>query len=181
MRTKTLILSVLALGACKKDTAPEAAPDAAEATPPVDEAPPADETPATTTDGVQSEALSAADVVVVTEDPATGRLTLSADAVTVGTPVTVGFVKTGLNGCYTQTDVETTVGDMTWTHAYTTAHEGEVCTANIPMGGFSVEVTPDRPGTWTGTVVVDGETAATYQIAASTPGVAPGDATDEAR
>jgi len=177
MRTTTLLIAALAVGACKKDSKPEAAPEAAEETAPAEA--PADETPATTDDEVESEDLTevpaAADVVVVTEDPTTGRLTLSADAVGVGEPVTVAFVKTGLNGCYTQTDVETTTEGMAWTHSYTTAHEGEVCTANIPMGGFSIVVTPDKPGAWTGSVVVDGETAATYQIAVATPGVA-GDA-----
>lgn len=177
MRTTTLLIAALAVGACKKDTAPEAAPVAAAE--PASTEPAADETPATTDDEVESESLTpvgeAADVIVVTEDPTTGRLTLSADAVGVGEAVTVTFAKTGLNGCYTQTEVETTIEGMAWTHTYTTAHEGEVCTANIPMGGFTLTVTPDKPGAWTGTVVVDGETAATYQIAVATPGVA-GDA-----
>lgn len=144
---RTALLLALALApACKKSTAPEA--------PAPTEPPAAEEAP--------SDTLS--QDVVITEDPVTGRLTLSATQTTVGQPVTVQFMKTGLNGCYEQTEVQTTVEDLTWTHRYTTSHEGEVCTANIPVGGFRTTVTPTSPGTWTGRVVVDDEELVTYNL-----------------
>ncbi len=178
MRTLSLIVSTTLLAgvsACKKDAAPEAAPvDApaaeAPADPPEAAEAPVDPTPSDIADGVVTEPLSvmprAAFGVVLSEDLITGRLILSATQVEVGTPVKVIFAKNGLNGCYEQSFATTTTEGTTWTHAYTTAHVGEVCTANIPLGGFEATVTPTAPGTWTGRIVVDGDEAITYEVTA---------------
>lgn len=161
MRSLPLALTLLTVVACKNG-----APPAATAEPAAKPAEPAAE-PAPAAEAPAAPFQVPADAVVLAEDATTGRLALSATTVAAGTPVTVYFLKTGINGCYAQTDVETTADGAAWTHTYTTSHEGEVCTAMIPMGGFTATVTPSAAGTWTGTVVVDGAPAGSYTIEAT--------------
>lgn len=87
--------------------------------------------------------------------------------VSLGDAFTVAFNRDGPNGCYRQTEVNTQLnnGEKKVFHRYTTSSEGEMCTQMMVPGGFTTEVTLPERGEWSGTVQVDGKTAATYTIA----------------
>ncbi|MCB9682219.1 MAG: hypothetical protein H6733_12200 [Alphaproteobacteria bacterium] len=95
-----------------------------------------------------------------------GRFTVPAGA-PVGEPVPIVFSLPGRNGCYGQTQVVTELGDHVVQHAYDTHYRDEMCTQQLVPGGFEVPVTFPTPGTWTGTVRVDGAVRGTYTVEVS--------------
>ena len=83
----------------------------------------------------------------------------------VNGPFTVQFRSMYRNGCWTQSEVETSKTGQAITHQYTTKYEGEgkICTMALVPGGFT-ETMDLEPGTYNGTVIVDGDTRANYTV-----------------
>ncbi len=132
-------LALLLLAACKQAPPPASEPQPAAPQPPA--SPPA-EPPAS----------------------ASGALTLSPSPAPLGAEVTVTFDRPGSDGCYRQTEPTLALAGATYTFAYTTSREGEVCTMALVPGGFTAPLKPVHAGTWTVAVQVDGVTVASEAL-----------------
>lgn len=86
--------------------------------------------------------------------------------VTAGEEFMVGFVSMGSNGCYQQTEVETTIEGQEITHAYTFSYVGEICTMALVDGGFKTYVVVPEAGQYTGKIMVNGEEKGRYTVEA---------------
>ncbi|MBM74275.1 MAG: hypothetical protein CMK59_02640 [Proteobacteria bacterium] len=86
-------------------------------------------------------------------------------------PLSVQFNTLYPNGCWTQTEAEHKITKPqdtlpgTILHSYTTSYEaeGKMCTMGFKPGGFKTELSLD-PGTYSGTILVDGKERTTYSI-----------------
>ena len=86
-------------------------------------------------------------------------------------PLSIQFNTLYPNGCWMQTEAEHKITKPQddkpgiVLHSYTTSYEGEgkMCTMGFKPGGFKTELSLD-PGTYKGTIMVDGKERTTYSI-----------------
>jgi hypothetical protein len=93
-----------------------------------------------------------------------GMLTPVPEEIALGDGVEIQFRTLYPNGCWRQTEVETSIEGRTILHSYESIYEGEgrMCTMGFKPGGFTASVEPEESGEFTGRILLNGEERAAY-------------------